>query len=152
MHIEVFIDGACRNNGITDKANSAACAVIIFKNRQEVVRFARGLGNRSNNAAEYEALIAALLICSMSEFKDPKIYSDSAVVVNQVNGRWECRAEELFPLWMTVKIIQEEYAFQLIQVPRNYVKHADALCDNFLDDLEKAKIKGSKAASSLLLD
>lgn len=141
MHIEVFIDGAARNNGIPDKKNDAACAVMIYRNRKEIVRFARGLGNQSNNEAEYEALIAALLICSMSDFAAPNIYSDSSVVVNQVNGIWKCRSPHLYPLWMTVKVIQEEYPFHLIQVPRSKVKGADLLCNAFLDTLEASRTK-----------
>ena len=149
MFIEVFIDGSARNNGAPDRRLESACACVIYENRQEKVRYARGLGSVSNNAAEYEALIAALLICSMSDFKDPKIYSDSAVVVNHVNHIWHCRSADLMPLLMSVKLIQKDYPFKLIQVPRSRVWLPDRLCNEFLDQLDFAKKKRSWDIPSL---
>jgi ribonuclease HI len=70
------------------------------------------LGPRTNNEAEYEAVIAGLLICSMADLVDPIIYTDSAVVANQVNGKWRCKNSALVPLLMTIEEIREEYNFQ----------------------------------------
>lgn len=139
MISEVFIDGACRNNGITGATKIAACAVIIYENRKEISRFARPLGERTNNQAEYEALIHALLMCSMASVVDPIIYSDSAVVVNQVTGIWKCHNQSLFPFWKTVQTIKDEYDFRLVHVPRHFVRLADKLCNECLDDLDQAK-------------
>jgi ribonuclease HI len=139
MISEVFIDGACRNNGIAGVPNNAACAVIVYENRKEILRFARPLGERTNNQAEYEALIHALLMCSMADIKDPVIYSDSSVVVNQVTGLWRCHSSSLFPFWKTVETIKEEYNFRLVHVPRHFVRLADKLCNECLDDLDQAK-------------
>lgn len=136
MLTEVFIDGACRNNGNPALPNFAACAVVIYQNRQEVVRIARGLGDRTNNEAEYEALIHALLICSVS-YIDPVIFSDSALVVNQTNGTWKCLNQSLFPFYKTVQDIKAEYNFQLVHVPRKFVRVADRLCNTCLDELEQ---------------
>lgn len=108
----------------------------MFKSNKEIVRFARGLGDRSNNEAEYEALISALLILAMQDLPSPTIYSDSAVVVNHTNRRWACRSTVLLPYYMTVQEIRSEYQFQLIQVPRSKVSLADSLCNNFLDAQE----------------
>lgn len=135
MNIEVFCDGASRGQG-KKKIGEASCATVVYKNRKKVAQFARGLGKRSNNEAEYEAVIAGLLICSMSDFIDPIIYTDSAVVANQINGKWKCKNDALAPLLMTVLDIQEEYKFRVIQVPRNLVWEPDALANQFLDQLE----------------
>ena len=136
MHIEVFCDGASRGQG-QKKTGEAACATVVYKNRKKVAQFARGLGRRTNNEAEYEAVIAALLICSMSDFLDPIIYTDSAVVANHINGKWKCRNKTLLPLLMTVQDIAEEYKFRIVQVPRNIVWEPDWLANQFLDELEK---------------
>lgn len=135
MFIQCFIDGACRNQG-TNLARRAAAAVVIFKSGKEIVRFARGLGDRSNNEAEYEALINALLILTMQDLPAPTIYSDSAVVVNHTTGRWECKSESLLPYYMTVQEIRNEYSFNIIQVPRSKVFLPDELCNRFLDEQE----------------
>lgn len=70
---------------------------------------------------------------------DPRIYSDSAVVVNHVNKKWKCRHPSLLPLLMSVESIQQEFRFQLIQVPRSYVSEPDAMCNQFLNELEAKK-------------
>lgn len=138
MNIEVFCDGASRGQG-QKKMGEAACAVVVYKNRKKVAQFARGLGPRTNNEAEYEAIIAALLICSMSDFVDPIIYTDSAVVANHISGKWKCKNESLMPLLMTVQDIREEYKFRVVQVPRKFVWEPDALANEFLDQLEVRK-------------
>jgi ribonuclease HI len=138
MNIEVFCDGASRGQG-QKKIGEAACATVVYKNRKKVAQFARGLGARSNNEAEYEAVIAGLLVCSMSDFIDPIVYTDSAVVANQVNGIWRCKNDALIPLLMTVQDIREEYKFRLLQVPRHLVWEPDALANQFLDQLALRK-------------
>ncbi len=135
MNIEVFCDGASRGQG-QKKIGEASCAAVVYKNRKKVAQFARGLGKRSNNEAEYEAVIAALLIRSMSDFLDPIIYTDSAVVANQINGKWKCKNEALMPLLMTIEDIRQEYKFRVVQVPRNLVWEPDGLANEFLDQLE----------------
>jgi ribonuclease HI len=144
--IEVFIDGASRGQG-KNKASlgEAACAVVIFDKKKPAAQYARGLGKRTNNEAEYEALIAALLMCVMSDYRDPIIYSDSAVVVNQVNNKWACRSSRLIPLWLSVKEIQQEYRFRLVQVQRNKVSVADKLANKFLNTLSQVKKGANKS-------
>jgi ribonuclease HI len=139
MNIEVFCDGASRGQG-QKSVLEASCAAVVYKNRKKVAQFARGLGSRTNNEAEYEAVIAGLLICSMSDFKDPIIYTDSAVIANQINGKWRCKNESLVPLLMTIEDIREEYPFRVVQVDRSFVWEPDFLANQFLDQLQKRKI------------
>jgi ribonuclease HI len=105
---------------------------VLFRSAQ----FARGLGKRNNNEAEYEAVIAGLLICSMADLLDPIIYTDSALVANQINGKWKCKKDNLIPLLMTVEEIREEYNFRVVQVPRAFVWEPDSLANTFLDGLQ----------------
>lgn len=138
MNIEVFCDGASRGQG-QKKFGEAACATVVYKNRKKVAQFARGLGPRTNNEAEYEAVIAGLLICSMADLYDPIIYTDSAVVANQVNGKWQCKNESLIPLLMTIEEIRSEYNFRVVQVNRSFVWEPDALANTFLNQLKYRK-------------
>jgi ribonuclease HI len=75
----------------------------------------------------------------MSDFIDPIIYTDSAVVANQVNGKWQCKNKALIPLLMTIEEIKSEYRFRLVQVPRNLVWEPDRLSNQFLNQLENNK-------------
>jgi ribonuclease HI len=72
----------------------------------------------------------------MADLADPIIYTDSAVVANQINGKWECKNKLLLPLLMTIEEIKSEYNFRVIQVPRSFVWEPDALANAFLDELE----------------
>jgi ribonuclease HI len=141
--IEVFCDGASRGQG-QKRIGEAACATTIYRNRKKIAQFARGLGPRSNNEAEYEAVIAGLLICSMGDLLNPVIYTDSAVVANQINGKWKCRNDSLLPLLMTVEDIRDEFNFKVVQVERSFVWEPDALANEFLDTLEKRKTPKTK--------
>jgi len=143
MNIEVFCDGASRGQG-QKKFGEAACSAVVYKNRKKIAQFARGLGPRTNNEAEYEAVIAGLLICSMADLLDPIIYTDSAVVANQINGKWKCKNASLIPLLMTVEEIREEFNFRVIQVNRSFVWEPDALANAFLNELEIRKEYVSK--------
>lgn len=143
MNIEVFCDGASRGQG-QKKFGEASCSAVVYRNRKKIAQFARGLGPRTNNEAEYEAVIAGLLICSMADLADPIIYTDSAVVANQVNGRWKCKNPTLIPLLMTIEEIKDEFNFRVVQVKRSFVWEPDALANAFLDELEIRKETISK--------
>lgn len=134
---ECFVDGASRGQGTGDGPGLAACAVVIYRNQKLVGQYARGLGRRSNNEAEYEAVLMAVLMCWAADLKDPIIYSDSTLVVNQVNGDWQCKNETLKPLLLSVNEIQEEFRFRIQHVPRRYVSEADYLANEFLDKLAR---------------
>jgi ribonuclease HI len=138
MNIEVFCDGASRGQG-QKKFGEASCAAVVYKNKKKIAQFARGLGRRTNNEAEYEAVIAGLLICSLSDLIDPIIYTDSAVVANQINGKWKCKNASLMPLLMTIQEIRSEYKFRVVQVPRTFVWEPDMLSNEFLNQLEERK-------------
>lgn len=91
----------------------------------------------SNNVSEYNALLLALkILASNGKWEYPKIYSDSAVVVNQVNRKWECKSPDLLPFLFSVRLIQHDYPFQLVQVPRRVTYLPDSLCNKFLDAAE----------------
>lgn len=58
----------------------------------------------TNNEAEYVALMKAMEMAKAGDI----IYSDSQLVVNQVNGKWKCHQEHLFPLMIRARKIKEE--------------------------------------------
>ncbi len=135
MIIECFVDGAARGQGSKGATGDAACGVVIFKNRKKIAQFARGLGKRTNNEAEYEAVLHALLMCAMADWSDPIIYSDSAVVVNHIKGKWKCNSPDLLPLLESIRSIQKEFNFRVVQVDRSWVRVADTAANAFLDQL-----------------
>lgn len=93
---------------------------------------------------EYLALIEALsylrlmgrdLACE----KSVTIYSDSKLVVEQVNGRWKVkdeRMQRLCGLAQSLIPLLETRRFTLKLIPRSKNKEADALVNHILDAYE----------------
>lgn len=128
--------------------------MVVYRNKKLIAQFAQGLGSITNNQAEYQALISALLICSMLNFPMPIIYSDSLVVVNQVNGKWRCVSHDLLPFYITVKEMQDEFGFTLVHAPRAKVFMADHLCNVMLDKVleERKKLPPKVIKPSSIVD
>lgn len=135
MSVIAYVDGASRGQG-ANKVGDGAVGVVIYRNGKLVGQYARGLGKRNNNECEYEAVLTALLLCwAAPNLADPIIYSDSALVVKQVNREWSCNNPALVPLLMSIREIQEVFRFRIQQVPRKVVYEADLLANMFLDKL-----------------
>ncbi len=154
---KVVVDGAARGQGAPVTVCSScgsqsdihrgegAIGIAIYRHDKLISHVYRTLGKRTNNEAEYEAVIHALLICWAADLADPIIYSDSLVVVNQINGIWRCKAVELRPLLHTIEEIREHFRFRLVHVTRKAktginTTEADFLANRVLDLLE-AKIR-----------
>lgn len=147
---EVYVDGASRGQGIVEddgtviKRGHGAIGVMIYENRKLVGQYARGIGRVPSSVAEYEAILLGITICWASSIPNPTIYSDSADVVNQINGDWECNNEDLIPLLLSAQDLREVYNFRLIKVPRHNVAETDALVNEFLDKLLEPVNKSKK--------
>ena len=80
---KVHVDGA-------SNAKGAEARIVIITSEGILLEHSFRLGfNASNNEAEYEALLAGLGIVSRLEAQDVEIYSDSRLVVNQVQGSFK---------------------------------------------------------------
>ena len=76
----------------------------------------RGGFKASNNEVEYEALLAGLRVVSDLGAKEVKVYSDSRLVVNQVQGSFEAKdprmmeylrlAKQTMDCFFSVKVVQ----------------------------------------------
>jgi ribonuclease HI len=93
MPIRIFTDGACTGNGTPNQI--AGIGVVVEWQGIKPLILSKYLGNKSNNEAEYAALIEALQIIKDENIKDVIIHSDSNLMVNQVNGNWKCRNASL---------------------------------------------------------
>lgn len=133
----MFVDGACRKNNNAKGIGIAAAAVIIYINNKRCGEFARAIGNRTNNESEYEAALLGIMLCWAANLKDPIVYSDSTLVVNQVLGKYECKNPSLKPYLFSIQQIEKEYRFRIQHVPRNKVSEADTLVNLYLDTMLK---------------
>ncbi|XP_059654926.1 uncharacterized protein LOC132301715 [Cornus florida] len=82
----------------------------------------------TNNEAEYEALIAGLKLAKELKIKNLMAYSDSQLVIRQVNGDYGAK-DETMEAYRTA-VLREVKAFDqigFIQLPREYNENADRL-------------------------
>ncbi|XP_057540741.1 uncharacterized protein LOC130818595 [Amaranthus tricolor] len=82
----------------------------------------------SNNEAEYEALLMGLKICYEAGGKILSAFSDSQLIVGQVNGEFEAKDESMKMYLQQVKeFVQKFDKFTLVHIPRSQNAQADSL-------------------------
>ncbi|XP_068498197.1 uncharacterized protein [Phaseolus vulgaris] len=92
---------------------------------EQALRFAC---KASNNQAEYEALIAGMLLAKEMGAKSLLTKSDSLLVTGQVMGEYQAKDPKMAPYLEYVKILKETFAvFELVHVPREQNAQADLL-------------------------
>ena len=134
----VNIDGASRGN-----PGAAGAGVFIKKNDLAYRKEGFFLGKKTNNEAEYYALLLALfLLKSEVAFDDCVIMrSDSQLLVRQMQGMYKVKKYELQQLY---KIAKEESAHMNIvfeHVMREQNTTADALANEGVDKKRSLPIK-----------
>ena len=96
----------------------------------------RYVGSRTNNQAEYEALIAALELAISLGAQEVLCHLDSELVVKQVTGEFRVKNRELKKLWNKVQELCQRFGkISFVNVPRTnmYIQKADALVNEALD-------------------
>ncbi|XP_075662699.1 uncharacterized protein LOC142632169 [Castanea sativa] len=126
-HIEVlpwkvFVDDA-------SNASRAGAGIVFITPKGIKVEHSFRLGFRvSNNEAEYEALLAGLRVVLDLGAKEVEIYSDSRLVVNQVQGSFEAKDPRMIEYLQLVKqTIVRFLSVRVDQVARGQNQHADSL-------------------------
>ena len=126
---KIYCDGASRSN-----PGEASIGISIQNDEQEVDTIAKKIGVATNNVAEYEGLRTALDYCHKNNLKDIKIYLDSLLVVQQVNGKYKVKSKNLKDLYnQCTDLIKKIDNLEIYHVPREQNKRADELANIALD-------------------
>lgn len=130
--LRMFTDGAARGN-----PGRAAIAFMIFSEQDVMMmKSAKVIGVRTNNQAEYEALIYALDAAKQLHAESLTCNLDSLLVVNQLNGVYKVTNPQLRQLWAQVRErITQFHDITFKHVPRShrYIKLVDQLANRILD-------------------
>ncbi|GAV74168.1 RVT_3 domain-containing protein [Cephalotus follicularis] len=82
----------------------------------------------SNNAAKYESVLVGLKLAKHVGAEDVKVYSDSQLVVIQMNGSYETREPFKAKYLDRVKKVVEQFrSFEIVQIPVESNLHANTL-------------------------
>jgi ribonuclease HI len=122
--IIVYTDGGSRGN----PGKSAIGVVINDK------KYFKEIGIKTNNEAEYEAIIFALKKIKQIFGKNKtkklniEIRLDSELVYNQLTGNYKIKEPSLFPLFIEIWNLKMDFnSINFIKIPREQNKEADKL-------------------------
>jgi ribonuclease HI len=126
---KVWIDGASRGN-----PGEAAYALVIERPGSSDYEEADQIGKTTNNIAEYTALLRALERAEQLGGRRLEIFSDSELLVKQMNGEYRVKNAELKALHaLASKRVSQFDRVTLTHVRREQNARADAMCNAALD-------------------
>lgn len=132
-NIIIRIDGAARGN----PGPAGVGGVIEDEKGQMLKEISEYVGETTNNVAEYLSLIAALKEAADYRAESLVVYSDSELLVRQINGEYKIKNEGLKPLVFEAIVLLNAYRDVSVNyVPREENKQADKLANQAIDDYE----------------
>lgn len=93
MKYTIYADGLCEPN-----PGKASWGIVVCDDIGLITAQNGFMGDdNTNNTAEYRAVIEALVYAHEDDENEYLILTDSQLVVNQLNGLWQVKAEKLQP-------------------------------------------------------
>lgn len=130
MRGTLYTDGGARGN-----PGAAGIGVVLRDQHGEVVgEIAQGIGEATNNVAEYAALIAGLELAQDKGVTEIEVFMDSELVVSQLLGKWKIKKDTLRPLAVKARALMNRFeACELKHVRRELNADADRLANQGMD-------------------
>ena len=100
----MYIDGAADLHSKTSGIGG-----VIYKDGEEFFTFSEYLDNATNNEAEYTALIHGLKSLLNLSVLNVAIYSDSELVVKQINGEYKVKNDRMKKLYSDAHVLLSKF-------------------------------------------
>lgn len=102
MHFIIRTDGGARGN-----PGPAGIGVVIENDKGDVVEeHSKFLGIKTNNQAEYEAVLLGLRRVLELGGTSAEVVADSELLIKQANGEYKVRHENMKPLFAKLKDLE----------------------------------------------
>lgn len=145
--IVIYTDGGSRGN-----PGPAGAGVAIADEKGKILKeYSNFLGVKTNNEAEYEAVIFGLrkikALLGKEKIKNTEIEfrMDSQLIARQLNGQYKIEEEKLFPLFIKIWNLKMGFGqIKFSEIPREKNKEADRLANKAMDENKKIKMKNEK--------
>ena len=135
--IIVYIDGGSRGN----PGPAAAGFVLTDASGNQLQAKGIFLGRKTNNQAEYNSLVKALEAALQINAENLMIYSDSQLLVRQVQGQYKVKSDKILPLYeQALNLLSQFRNWKIQHIVRAKNTIADGLVNQALD-LEQDKAK-----------
>ena len=117
-----------------DRLGRAAIGALLQTRRLEfVAQISKAIGPATHNVAEYQALIEGLKLARGCGIQHVRVYMDSEMVVDQVNGVSAVRKAHLSELHGQARgLVAQFKSFRISWVPRELNAEADRLVNHAL--------------------
>ncbi len=123
----LFTDGACEFDDDYKPVNAGIGGLLKIDNKI-IFSFSENIGKKTNNEAEYIALIKGIEICVESNILNISIFSDSELVVKQINGDYKVKNDRMSKLHKrTHELLSELKSWKVVHVLRDKNVEADEL-------------------------
>jgi len=131
---KLYIDGASRNN-----PGPSGAGIYILKDDVPVEQSGFFLGTKTNNQAEYLALLLGLLVIKEKLGSNDMllIISDSQLLVRQIEGRYKVKNPGIKQLHDIARILLHGISYDVAHVLRHENTQADALANLGVDKKKK---------------
>ena len=135
--LKIFTDGACSGNP------GLASVGFVIEDEQGVIKeFSQGIGNATNNIAEYTAVVYALQEALILKAEEVFLCSDSELLCRQLSGQYKVRNENIKPLFDQIRhLVRGFKSFNVKHIPRSENTVADGLAKKAIK--EQAKMVAS---------
>ncbi len=129
--LRLHVDGASRGN-----PGEAGFGVhVTGEDGREVASLYGYLGKATNNVAEYQALVHGLRFALARGASSVEVYSDSELLVRQIDGQYRVKNPGLQPLHREAKGLLACFErARVVHVPRERNREADALANRAVDE------------------
>jgi ribonuclease HI len=138
--LKIFTDGGAKGN-----PGPAAIGIVFYIDGKIVFKHREDIGVATNNDAEYKAVITALEKVGANlnlpagkagspvhKIKKIELYSDSSLMVNQLNGLFKVKNARIREYVFKIKGLEQEIGLPIsyTHIPREKNQLADALVNN----------------------
>jgi ribonuclease HI len=126
----IYIDGASKGN----PGRAGAGILITNGEGKKISEVSRYLGHKTNNEAEYWALLLGLREAGRLEGESVQIFTDSELVERQMNGLYRVKDLNLRALHKRVlQNVRRFSSFEIRSIPREENKEADRLANQAIE-------------------
>lgn len=155
QQVDLYTDGGSRGNP------GLAGAGFILKTSDGKFILSRGifLGQTTNNVAEYTAVREGLEAAKGLNIQSIRLFSDSQLLVRQLNGQYKVKSENLQGLYAEcIDLLSSFLSWKAVHIPREQNAEADKLANQAMDKKDNIetqskpeKPRGKKLRLGILL-
>lgn len=130
MRIIIYTDGGARGN-----PGPAGLGVAVYDEAGRLIKkHKQFLGEKTNNEAEYEAVIAALKLAAELGADELEIRMDSELVARQLSGIYRAKNHRMQALVLQVRNLETKFKkVSFRHIPREQNVIADKLVNEAID-------------------